>query len=82
MLLSGNTAIEGVEAVAPAFSAVFVRGQRKKPATSASAPAAFDYVVLHPIPNPPTPDDAERGYTARVAREILPAVRRALTAAG
>jgi len=43
-----------------------------------SAPAAFDYVVLHPIPNPPTPDDAERGYTARVAREILPAVRRAL----
>ena len=47
-----------------------------------SAPAAFDYVVLHPIPNPPTPDDAERGYTARVAREILPAVRQALTAAG
>jgi 5,10-methylenetetrahydromethanopterin reductase len=47
-----------------------------------SAPAAFDYVVLHPIPNPPTPDDAERGYTARVAREILPVVRQALTAAG
>ena len=46
------------------------------------APAAFDYVVLHPIPNPPTPDDAEHGYTARVAREILPAVRQALTAAG
>ena len=32
-------------------------------------PAAFDYVVLHPIPNPPTPDDPERGYTARVARD-------------
>jgi 5,10-methylenetetrahydromethanopterin reductase len=46
----------------------------------AAAPAAFDYVVLHPIPNPPTPDDPERGYAARVAREILPAVRRALGA--
>jgi 5,10-methylenetetrahydromethanopterin reductase len=44
----------------------------------AAAPAAFDHVVLHPIPNPPTPDDPERGYAARVAREILPAVRRAL----
>jgi len=43
-----------------------------------AAPAAFDHVVLHPIPNPPTPDDSERGYTTRVAREILPAVRRAL----
>jgi len=43
-----------------------------------AAPAPFDHVVLHPIPNPPTPDDPERGYTARVAREILPAVRRAL----
>jgi 5,10-methylenetetrahydromethanopterin reductase len=43
-----------------------------------AAPAPFDYVVLHPIPNPPTPDDPERGYTARVAREILPAVRQAL----
>lgn len=42
------------------------------------APAAFEHVVLHPIPNPEWPDDPERGYTARVAREILPAVRRAL----
>jgi 5,10-methylenetetrahydromethanopterin reductase len=38
----------------------------------------FDYVVLHPIPNPPTPDEGERGYTARVAREVLPEVRRLL----
>jgi len=45
-----------------------------------SSPAEFDYVVLHPIPNPPTPDEGERGYTARVAREILPEVRRALSA--
>jgi 5,10-methylenetetrahydromethanopterin reductase len=45
-----------------------------------SSPAEFDYVVLHPIPNPPSPDEGERGYTARVAREILPAVRRALGA--
>jgi 5,10-methylenetetrahydromethanopterin reductase len=42
------------------------------------APAEFDYVVLHPIPDPRWPDDAERGYTARVAREVLPRVRRAL----
>jgi alkanesulfonate monooxygenase SsuD/methylene tetrahydromethanopterin reductase-like flavin-dependent oxidoreductase (luciferase family) len=42
------------------------------------APAEFDYVVLHPIPNPPSPDDPERGYTARVAREVLPRVRLAL----
>ena len=42
------------------------------------APAAFDHVVLHPIPDPRWPDDPERGYTARVAREVLPAVRRAL----
>jgi 5,10-methylenetetrahydromethanopterin reductase len=40
-----------------------------------SAPAPFDYVVLHPIPNPPTPDDPERGYMARMAREVLPRVR-------
>ena len=43
-----------------------------------AAPATFDYVVLHPIPNPSWPADGERDYTARVAREILPAVRRAL----
>jgi 5,10-methylenetetrahydromethanopterin reductase len=42
------------------------------------APATFDYVVLHPIPNPPTPDDPDRGYMARMAREVLPRVRRAL----
>jgi 5,10-methylenetetrahydromethanopterin reductase len=43
-----------------------------------AAPAEFDHVVLHPIPNPPEPDDPERGYTARVALEVLPRVRRAL----
>jgi len=43
-----------------------------------TSPAAFDYVVLHPIPNPSWPDDPARDYTARVAREVLPAVRRAL----
>jgi len=43
-----------------------------------ASPAAFDYVVLHPTPNPTWPDDPERDYTARVAREILPVVRRAL----
>jgi 5,10-methylenetetrahydromethanopterin reductase len=42
------------------------------------SPAAFDHVVLHPIPDPRWPDDPESGYTARVAREVLPVVRRAL----
>ncbi len=44
------------------------------------APAEFDHVVLQPIPNPPVPDDPERGYMTRVAREVLPHVRRALAA--
>jgi len=45
-----------------------------------AAPGAFEHVVLHPIPNPPTPEDPERGYMARVAREVLPRVRAALGA--
>jgi 5,10-methylenetetrahydromethanopterin reductase len=40
--------------------------------------APVDHVVLHPIPNPPSPDAPESGYMARVAREVLPRVRRAL----
>jgi 5,10-methylenetetrahydromethanopterin reductase len=47
-----------------------------------AVPAAFDHVVLHPIPDPRFPDDPERGYTARVAREVLPAVRAGLAAGG
>jgi 5,10-methylenetetrahydromethanopterin reductase len=47
-----------------------------------ASPAAFDYVVLHPIPDPRFPTDPERDYTARVAREILPAVRTRLTPRG
>jgi 5,10-methylenetetrahydromethanopterin reductase len=43
-----------------------------------AAPVAFEHVVLHPIPNPMWPDDPERDYTARVAREVLPRVRAAL----
>lgn len=42
------------------------------------APAPFDYLVLHPIPDPVPPDDPERGYMARMAREVLPGVRQAL----
>jgi hypothetical protein len=42
------------------------------------APVSFQHVVLHPIPNPPSPDEGERGYMARVAREVLPRVRAAL----
>jgi alkanesulfonate monooxygenase SsuD/methylene tetrahydromethanopterin reductase-like flavin-dependent oxidoreductase (luciferase family) len=47
-------------------------------ATLRGSPAAFDYVVLHPIPDPGWPDDRDRGYTARMAREVLPHVRRTL----
>ena len=43
-----------------------------------ATPAELDYVVLHPIPDPVPPDDPERGYMARMAREVLPRVRRAL----
>jgi 5,10-methylenetetrahydromethanopterin reductase len=43
-----------------------------------SSPVAFEHVVLHPIPDPRFPDDPEQGYTARVAREVLPRVRAAL----
>jgi 5,10-methylenetetrahydromethanopterin reductase len=45
-----------------------------------AAPLEFDYVVLHPIPDPRFPVDPERDYTARVAREILPHVRARLKA--
>ena len=43
-----------------------------------AAPCPLDYVVLHPIPDPKFPVDPQNDYTARVAREILPAVRTAL----
>jgi 5,10-methylenetetrahydromethanopterin reductase len=45
-----------------------------------AAPSPFDYVVLHPIPDPVRPEDHEAGYKARVAREVLPAARSALAA--
>ena len=43
-----------------------------------SAPGAFDYVVLHPVPDPVMPDDPERGYMARLARDVLPRIRATL----
>jgi len=43
-----------------------------------AAPAVFDHVVLHPIPDPKWPRDPERDYTARIAREVLPKVRKEL----
>jgi hypothetical protein len=46
--------------------------------TLRAAPATFDYVVLHPIPDPKWPADPDHDYTARVAREVLPLVRREL----
>lgn len=45
-----------------------------------ATPAAFDHVILHPIPDPRFPTDPERDYTARVAREVLPQVRARLGA--
>ena len=43
-----------------------------------AAPATFEHVVLHPIPDPKWPADPERDYTARIAREVLPRVRKEL----
>jgi 5,10-methylenetetrahydromethanopterin reductase len=43
-----------------------------------TSPCPLDYVVLHPIPDPKFPVDPQNDYTARVARDILPAVRAAL----
>jgi len=68
------------EAAADAFS---LRGGPAEVATQLvaalrGAGAPFEHVVLHPIPDPRWPDDPERGYTARVAREVLPRVRQAL----
>jgi len=40
-----------------------------------AAPATFDYVVLHPIPDPKWPADPDHDYTTRVAREVLPQAR-------
>ncbi len=38
----------------------------------------FEYVVLQPIPNPPTPDTGTQAYIERVPREILGVVKRRL----
>jgi len=80
LLASGHVVDFLPEAAADAFS---LRGGpadivRQLVAVLRASPAPFDHVVLHPIPNPVMPDDPDRGYMARVAREILPAVRAAL----
>ena len=38
----------------------------------------FEYVVLQPIPNPPTPDSGSSSYIERVPKEILSAVKKAI----
>ena len=43
-----------------------------------AAPSTFEHVVLRPIPDPKWPADPERDYTARIAREVLPRVRKEL----
>ena len=35
----------------------------------------FEYVVLHPIPNPPAPDPGSRSYLERVPAEIISEVK-------
>ena len=40
--------------------------------------AQFDWIVLHPIPNPPMPDAGAASYLERVAHEVLPAARERL----
>jgi hypothetical protein len=44
-----------------------------------SGPANLDYVVLRPLPDPNLPDRSDSSYAARMAREVLPAVRTALS---
>jgi hypothetical protein len=38
----------------------------------------FEYVVLQPIPNPPTPDLGKESYMEQVPAHILSIVRNAL----
>lgn len=44
-----------------------------------SGPANLDHVVLRPLPDPRLPDRSDRSYAARMAKEVLPAVRKALS---
>jgi len=38
----------------------------------------FEYVLLHPIPDPPMPDIGPNSYMERIAREVLPRVRESI----
>ncbi len=42
---------------------------------STSCGIDFEYVVLHPIPNPPAPDSGPRSYLERVPAEIISVVK-------
>jgi 5,10-methylenetetrahydromethanopterin reductase len=77
LVASGRVVDFLVDAAAAAFA---LRGGPAEIAEQLSAvlraaPVAFDYVVLHPIPNPPMPDEGDHGFMARVAREVLSRVR-------
>ena len=39
----------------------------------------FEYVVLHPIPNPPIPDNGPSAYLERIPKEVLSRVKKILT---
>lgn len=45
-----------------------------------AAPVPLEFVVFAPIPEPVWPDGGEKGYTARMATEVLPVLRRELAA--
>ncbi|MXX79468.1 MAG: LLM class flavin-dependent oxidoreductase [Chloroflexi bacterium] len=83
-LLKAGRAVDFLnESHADAFSLHGTAKQVAEQLVSVLAEAArngieFEHVVLHPIPNPPAPDDASDGYTVRVAQEILPWVRERL----
>ena len=62
----------GVEAVAEQLLGILRR--------CADIGIEFEHVVLHPIPNPPSPDQGDNAYTERVARELLPRLRAELAA--
>ena len=38
----------------------------------------FEYVVLHPIPNPPIPDNGPNAYLEKIPREVLSQVKKNL----
>ena len=60
----------------------FERSVLRRLAFIRAAPAKLEFVVFAPIPEPVWPDGGEKGYTARMATEVLPVLRRELAVSG